>query len=423
MSSEALSRPHPCFSLTGHHQHARVHLPVAPRCNLQCQYCRRSFDCVNESRPGVASTLLTPQQAAWYVDRLVAKLPNLSVVGIAGPGDPLANAEETFATLRLVHASHPGLSLCLSTNGLALEQHVADLLAVGVMHLTVTMNTIDPRIGEKLYRWVRDGEQVLSGISGARRLLDRQVAGISAAVRAGMAVKINCVLVPGLNAEHAPSVAKAVAKMGAVRFNPIPMAPVAGTPFEDLTPLDAKAVKAIADACADHLLVMRHCARCRADAVGILGHDDPSARNLLHEAATMKSSSNDRPYVAVASFEGALVNRHLGQCEKFLIYTMESEDFRLIDVRNAPESGTTDRWQKLGAVLSDCRAVVASGAGDPPTQALKETGLEVYTTEGLIADALELVYAGRGGDLRAPPCSSGCGGGKSGCGRGMGMCA
>ncbi|WP_227625365.1 hypothetical protein [Geofilum rubicundum] len=53
---------HPCFDEKARHAHARVHLPVAPNCNIQCNYCNRQFDCVNESRPGVTSTLLKPFQ-------------------------------------------------------------------------------------------------------------------------------------------------------------------------------------------------------------------------------------------------------------------------------------------------------------------------------------------------------------------------
>ena len=54
---------HPCFSEEAHHRFGRAHLPVAPACNLQCRYCVRKFDCANESRPGVTSRVLSPEQA------------------------------------------------------------------------------------------------------------------------------------------------------------------------------------------------------------------------------------------------------------------------------------------------------------------------------------------------------------------------
>lgn len=85
-----------------------MHLPVAPACNLQCNYCNRKFDCSNESRPGVSSTLLTPEQAVVKVRQVAQAIPQLSVVGIAGPGDPLANIARTFRTLELIREQLPG---------------------------------------------------------------------------------------------------------------------------------------------------------------------------------------------------------------------------------------------------------------------------------------------------------------------------
>lgn len=42
---------HPCFG-GKRHQNGRIHLGVAPRCNIKCGYCTRRHDCVNESRRG-----------------------------------------------------------------------------------------------------------------------------------------------------------------------------------------------------------------------------------------------------------------------------------------------------------------------------------------------------------------------------------
>ena len=122
-----LWKDHPCFSPQARHTSARVHLPVAPRCNVQCRFCDRKFDCTNESRPGVTSRVLAPEEALDYLARVRAKLPQLAVVGIAGPGDPFANAGETLETLRLVRSAHPDLRLCVATNGLELPAYAADL--------------------------------------------------------------------------------------------------------------------------------------------------------------------------------------------------------------------------------------------------------------------------------------------------------
>lgn len=51
---------HPCFNPAVKGQFGRVHLPVAPKCNIKCNFCNRKYDCINESRPGVTSNVLTP---------------------------------------------------------------------------------------------------------------------------------------------------------------------------------------------------------------------------------------------------------------------------------------------------------------------------------------------------------------------------
>ena len=53
---------HPCYTCSGK-QYARIHLPIAPKCNIQCNYCVRKYDCPNESRPGVTTEILSPQEA------------------------------------------------------------------------------------------------------------------------------------------------------------------------------------------------------------------------------------------------------------------------------------------------------------------------------------------------------------------------
>jgi nitrogenase cofactor biosynthesis protein NifB len=144
---------HPCYNC-GASRNARIHLPVAPKCNIQCNYCLRKYDCVNESRPGVVSEVLTPEQSAKKFKAVKEKLSNITIVGIAGPGDALANWEQTAQTLQLVSAIDKDVMFCLSTNGLMLPDYVSDLFKLGVSHLTVTLNAVEPKIGEKIYKWI-----------------------------------------------------------------------------------------------------------------------------------------------------------------------------------------------------------------------------------------------------------------------------
>src|SRR5574344_526340 len=126
---------HPCFNKDVMHTNARVHLPVAPKCNIQCNYCNRKYDCINESRPGVTSSMLTPTQAVEYLRTLNSVMENLKVIGIAGPGDPFANPIETMETLRQCHQAFPDKIFCLSTNGLELEPYIDEIADLGVTHV------------------------------------------------------------------------------------------------------------------------------------------------------------------------------------------------------------------------------------------------------------------------------------------------
>jgi nitrogen fixation protein NifB len=125
-------REHPCFNPDVKGKFGRVHLPVAPKCNIKCNFCDRRYDCVNESRPGVTSNILSPAQAAVYMERVLEKEPRIRVAGIAGPGDPFANAAETLATLRAIRENHPQMLLCVSSNGMAIAPHVATLAELAV---------------------------------------------------------------------------------------------------------------------------------------------------------------------------------------------------------------------------------------------------------------------------------------------------
>ncbi|MFZ5592639.1 MAG: radical SAM protein, partial [Bacillota bacterium] len=206
---------HPCFSATACLQYARMHLPVAPRCNIACNYCNRKYDCAHESRPGVTSGVLSPAGALERFLLLRGRLENLSVVGIAGPGDALANWESTRQTIELIKMHAPELIFCLSTNGLLLPDYAASLTGLGVDHVTVTVNCLDPAIGEKIYRYVHYRGKRYTGREGAALLIANQLAGIAELSGRGVVVKVNIVLIKGINEGHIPEVVRKMRDLGA----------------------------------------------------------------------------------------------------------------------------------------------------------------------------------------------------------------
>ncbi len=261
---------HPCYDRKAQHKYGRIHLAVAPSCNIQCNFCVREFDCVNESRPGVTSKVLIPQEALEKTRQIITDYPFIKVVGIAGPGDPLAN-NETFETFELIKKEFPELTLCMSTNGLLLPEKLEDILRVGVSTLTVTINAIDPEIQAKIVDHIIYHGKVYRGVEGAEIQIKNQLEGVEAAVKAGLVVKVNTVLIPGINDKHVIEIAKKLYELGVYIMNIMPL--INQGAFANLEPPTAEERKAVQQACEPYVLQMRHCRQCRADAYGLLSQD------------------------------------------------------------------------------------------------------------------------------------------------------
>lgn len=267
---------HPCFG-GNRHKNGRIHLAVAPGCNIKCGYCTRRHDCVNESRPGVTSRILTPVQALETVRGIMASESLgsiIKVVGIAGPGDPLANAE-TFETFKLVDVEFPHLIKCLSTNGLLLPDKMELLQQLDLRSLTITINALDPDVGGRIYSHILYHGKRYSGIEGARILIANQLSGLEQAVQRGMTVKVNTVLIPGVNGDQVPLIAEKVKELGAFVMNVMPLIPQAD--FANVIPPTAVELERTRTENEKVIAQFRHCQQCRADAVGLIGSDTSAA--------------------------------------------------------------------------------------------------------------------------------------------------
>ncbi|MFH1035510.1 MAG: nitrogenase cofactor biosynthesis protein NifB [Pseudomonadota bacterium] len=420
MSANREPSLHPCFNVEVKGSCGRVHLPVAPKCNLRCNYCNRKYDCANESRPGVTSGLLTPSQAAEYMARVLAEEPRITVAGIAGPGDPLANPEATLETMRLVRQRFPRLLICLSSNGLAVPPYL-DEIAELASHVTLTINAVDPEVGQNIYGWARDGKVVYRGKEAAELLLERQMTALVGLKERGVMVKVNTIVIPGINDQHLEAVARRVGSMGADIHNLMPLFPNVDTPFAEVPEPAAEQMTSLRSLCGEHLPQMSHCTRCRADAVGLLGQDQSSQmRGCLESCSRLaEPAPPDRPYVAVASREGLLVNLHLGHAEKFQIWGPAGSGYALREERQAPPAGGgVQRWYALAEMFKDCRAVLVSGIGETPRLVLEESGLKVLEMEGFVEMGLTTVYQGLDSSLlkvrKVKACQGGPGGGDGG---------
>lgn len=413
---------HPCYSEEAHHHFARMHVAVAPACNIQCNYCNRKYDCSNESRPGVVSQKLTPDQAVKKVLAVASEIPQMTVLGIAGPGDALANPKKTFDTMRQLTEKAPDIKLCLSTNGLALPEMVDEICKHNIDHVTITINMVDPEVGAKIYPWIFWNHRRVTGVEAARILHEQQMKGLEMLTARGVLTKINSVLIPGINDEHLIEVNREVKKRGAFLHNIMPLIsePEHGTHF-GLTGQrgpSAQELKAVQDACAGGANLMRHCRQCRADAVGLLGEDrseeftldkieqmevvyDIDKRRAYQEKVEAERQAQHQAkvdaladawdeslaggditvLVAVATEGGGKVNQHFGHATEFQIFEVGAKaatfvGHRRVDLYCQGGYGEDEQLPSIVNAINDCHAVLVSKIGACPRDELKAAGIE-----------------------------------------------
>jgi MoaA/NifB/PqqE/SkfB family radical SAM enzyme len=410
---EPMAESHPCFSEAASRKVGRVHLPVAPKCNIQCNFCNRKFDCTAESRPGVTSSVLTPEKALARLEFILKHQNNISVVGIAGPGDPLANPEETQKTFELVHAAHPELKLCLSTNGLLLDKYLPELLRAGLSHITITINSFTPDVASKIYSWVNYNGRKYFGTEAARILIEQQQKALKALEDSNIPCKINIVFMPGINDDDIPELVRELSGYSAVScVNIVPFIPVFGSKFEDNTKPSRKELQALRNECEPKIPQIRHCCQCRSDAVGMINCNRTGQSSKLiealniyeHRAESILNGIVKGAKIAVASNDGIRVNEHFGHAAHFQIYEVNddgivlSENRELTPFCSAPEniknSHHNDAITKISTIintLSDCTIIICTKIGINPRRALESAGFYIFETEGEIKKVLSKI--------------------------------
>ncbi|MCM3486218.1 GTP 3',8-cyclase MoaA [Kocuria rosea] len=175
-----------------------LRLSVIDKCNLRCTYCMPAG-----GLPWLpAAQLMTPAEITRIVRVGVEQL-GVTELRLTG-GEPLVRAdlEDIITGIR---ATHPDLPVSLTTNGIGLAARAQGLAEAGLSRINISLDSLDAATFRTLAR--RD------------RLTD-VLAGAEAAAAAGLTpVKINAVLMRGVNDHEAPELlAWALARGFALRF-------------------------------------------------------------------------------------------------------------------------------------------------------------------------------------------------------------
>ena len=265
-----ITKVHPCFNEIAHDKVARLHLPVAPKCNTRCNFCGRGIK-AKPRQPGQAKRTMDANEALEYTRKIAAEMPELKIVGVAGPGDPLANVETLKAFELLNTDEFKDFIKCVSTNGINLPKYAQQLYDLGVRALTVTVNSLNPETAAQIYKFVLVDGKKYEGAEGAKIIIRNQLEGITIAAKLGMTIKVNTVLIPGLNDNEIEDIARETSKRGATMMNIMPLIPAhnfadrRSPTCKELDEARAKANKYVAQ--------FRVCKQCTADARGIPGRE------------------------------------------------------------------------------------------------------------------------------------------------------
>jgi cyclic pyranopterin phosphate synthase len=155
-----------------------LRVSVTDRCDLRCVYCM-----AEDMTFLPKAELLTLEE----LDRLCSAFVRRGVrkLRLTG-GEPLVRRNLMWLVGRL--GRHLGTGdldeLTLTTNGSQLARYAGELAAAGVRRINVSLDTLDPDRFAAITRWGR---------------LDQVLAGIEAARRAGLKIKLNVVALKGVN--------------------------------------------------------------------------------------------------------------------------------------------------------------------------------------------------------------------------------
>ncbi|MGC4744883.1 GTP 3',8-cyclase MoaA [Micromonospora sp. DT201] len=161
-----------------------LRVSLTDKCNLRCTYCMPA-----EGLPWLAGPeLLTDEEIVRLVRVAVERL-GVTEVRFTG-GEPLIRPG-LLGIVAAVAALEPRPRISLTTNGIGLDRLAPALREAGLDRVNVSLDTLDPARFTKLTR---------------RPRLDAVLAGLAGAAAAGLSpVKINSVLMRGVNEDEAPA--------------------------------------------------------------------------------------------------------------------------------------------------------------------------------------------------------------------------
>ncbi|HEX9578183.1 MAG TPA: GTP 3',8-cyclase MoaA [Myxococcales bacterium] len=193
--------------------HTYLRISVIEKCNLRCRYCM----------PEEGVPLLPRDHVLSFeeIERLAALFVRLGVrkIRLTG-GEPLVRRDIEKLVARLGALKALGLRrLAMTSNALLLRQHIAAFLASGLDAVNLSLDTLRPERFRDIT--LRDG-------------CEETIAAIRAAAASGFdKVKVNAVVMAGVNDDELVDLARAFAKSSPIEMRYIEYMPFEGNHWGD----------------------------------------------------------------------------------------------------------------------------------------------------------------------------------------------
>jgi molybdenum cofactor biosynthesis protein A len=172
---EALPMPDEPLTDSFGRQHSYLRISLTERCNLRCQYCMPEDGVPLQPKSNLLSNEEVVRIAAWFVQNGVTK------VRLTG-GEPLLRKD----LVQLVgDLSDLGLEqIGMTTNGVTLSKQLPDLVAAGMTHVNISLDSLLPeKFAQLTRRPATYHAKVMQAVEDCAKLLPNQT-------------KINCVVLP-----------------------------------------------------------------------------------------------------------------------------------------------------------------------------------------------------------------------------------
>ncbi len=153
-----------------------LRLAVTDRCNLRCRYCMPAEGVPDAGHDAILRTGEMVRLAGLLCGHGIGR------IRITG-GEPLVR-KGVVGLISELAALPTEPEILLTTNGLLLSENLAALQAAGLRRINLSLDSLDPAKWERITR---------------RRGFDRVLNAIDAVLAAGLGLKINMVVLPGIN--------------------------------------------------------------------------------------------------------------------------------------------------------------------------------------------------------------------------------